>query len=74
MEVYKDQVRQFSITIVQLEKNFQEEQEKRMKLQTDFDDLNKNGKSGHYIILPFAQTIEMFFFLSIEKILNKQNE
>ncbi|CAF4853648.1 unnamed protein product, partial [Rotaria sp. Silwood2] len=44
IEVYKDQVRQFSITIIQLEKNFGEEQEKRIKLQADFDNLNKNDK------------------------------
>jgi hypothetical protein len=43
MEVYKDQVRQFSITIVQLEQNLREEQEKFIKLQTDFDNLNQNG-------------------------------
>jgi hypothetical protein len=44
IQVYKDQVRQFSITIVQLEKSFAEEQEKRIKIQVEFDNLNKNGK------------------------------
>jgi len=44
IQVYKDQVRQFSITIVQLEKSFEEEKEKRIKIQVDFDNLNKNGK------------------------------
>ncbi|CAF0920949.1 unnamed protein product [Rotaria sordida] len=44
IEVYKDQVRQFSITIVQLEKNFGEEQEKRIRLQAQFDNLNKNDQ------------------------------
>ncbi|CAF2782535.1 unnamed protein product [Rotaria sp. Silwood2] len=40
IEVYKDQVRQFSKTIVQLEKNLAEEQEKRMKVQTELDNHN----------------------------------
>jgi len=44
IQVYKDQVRQFSITIVQLEKSLAEEQEKRIKIQVEFDNLNKNGK------------------------------
>ncbi|CAF0844729.1 unnamed protein product [Adineta steineri] len=45
IQVYKDQVRQFSITIVQLEKDLGEEQEKRIKVQTDFDNQNKNANS-----------------------------
>ncbi|CAF4812814.1 unnamed protein product, partial [Rotaria sp. Silwood1] len=44
IEVYKDQVRQFSITIVQLEKSFADEQEKRIKLQVDLDNYNRNDK------------------------------
>ncbi|CAF4026951.1 unnamed protein product, partial [Rotaria sp. Silwood2] len=44
IEVYKDQVRQFSKTIVQLEKNLAEEQEKRMKVQTELDNVDKHRK------------------------------
>ncbi len=53
IQVYKDQVQQFSITIVQLEKNFGEEQEKRIKLQTDLDNLNQNGKNTHIKFIVF---------------------
>ncbi|CAF4129430.1 unnamed protein product, partial [Rotaria sp. Silwood1] len=48
IEVYKDQVRQFSITIVQLEKSFADEQEKRIKLQVDLDNYNRNDKGSSY--------------------------
>lgn len=41
IQVYQDQVRQFSITIIQLEKNFSEEQEKRIRLQSDLDQKGK---------------------------------
>ncbi|CAF4193645.1 unnamed protein product, partial [Rotaria socialis] len=44
VEAYKDQVRQFSITIIQLEKSLGDEQEKRIKLQVDLDNLNKNDQ------------------------------
>ncbi|CAF3923258.1 unnamed protein product [Rotaria magnacalcarata] len=44
VEAYKDQVRQFSITIIQLEKSLGDEQEKRIKLQADLDILNKNDQ------------------------------
>ncbi|CAF4721367.1 unnamed protein product [Rotaria sp. Silwood1] len=48
VEVYKDQVRQFSKTIVQLEKNLAEEQEKRMKIQVELDNVDKRRK-GIYL-------------------------
>ncbi|CAF1098112.1 unnamed protein product [Rotaria sordida] len=44
VEVYKDQVRQFSKTIVQLEKNLAEEQEKRMRIQTELENVDKHRK------------------------------
>ncbi len=44
LDVYKDQVRQFSKTIVQLEKNLAEEQDKRIKIQTELDNVGKKGK------------------------------
>ncbi|CAF3393218.1 unnamed protein product [Rotaria sp. Silwood1] len=47
VEVYKDQVRQFSKTIVQLEKNLAEEQEKRMKIQVDLDNVDKRRKGTY---------------------------
>ncbi|UJR35066.1 hypothetical protein I4U23_027842 [Adineta vaga] len=46
IQVFKDQVRQFSITIVQLEKNFGEEQEKRIRLESDLENLNKNTNNS----------------------------
>ncbi|CAF1184945.1 unnamed protein product [Adineta steineri] len=42
--VYRGQVQQFSKTIVQFEKNLTEEQEKRLKLQTELDAVNKKVK------------------------------
>ncbi len=48
IQVYQDQVRQFSITIVQLEKNLSEEREQQTKLQSNFDQFNKNGKDINY--------------------------
>ncbi|UJR10735.1 hypothetical protein I4U23_014924 [Adineta vaga] len=44
IEVYKGQVRQFSKMIVQLEKNLTEEQDKRVKLQTELDNASKKVK------------------------------
>ncbi|CAF0926556.1 unnamed protein product [Didymodactylos carnosus] len=44
VDIYKEQVRQFSITIVQLEKNLLDEQEKRLKLQDDVEQCNKQSK------------------------------
>ena len=44
MQVYQDQVRQFSITIIQLEKTLSEEREERTKVQSNFDQPNKSGK------------------------------
>ncbi|CAF0940971.1 unnamed protein product [Adineta ricciae] len=41
IRVFKDQVRQFSITIVQLEKTVGEEQEKRIKIETELESSNK---------------------------------
>jgi hypothetical protein len=46
VEVYRDQVRQFSKTIVQLEKNLTDEQEKRFKIQAELDNIGKNGKAS----------------------------
>ena len=46
IEVYKDQVRQFSKNIVQLEKNLAEEQNKRLKLQTELDTNDKSRKNS----------------------------
>ena len=43
--VYKDQVRQFSKTIVQLEKNLKDEQEKLLKLQSDNSKPSKKAAS-----------------------------
>lgn len=49
VEVYKDQVRQFSKTIVQLEKNLKDEQEKLIKLQLEKD---KPGKPIRPTVTP----------------------
>ncbi len=63
IQVYQDQVRQFSITIVQLEKNLSEEREQQTKLQSNFDQSNKNGKDINYS-LTFCIEKSFFFFLS----------
>ena len=44
-DVFKDQVRQFSNTIVQLEKKVQEEQEKRIRAQAELDQLQNQRMS-----------------------------
>jgi len=46
LEVFKDQVRQFSLTIVQLEKKVDEEQEKRIRCQAELDQLNNQIRSS----------------------------
>ena len=46
VEAYKDQVRQFSKNIIQLEKNLAEEQDKRLKLQTELDTNGKTRKDS----------------------------
>lgn len=46
IQTYKDQVRQFSKNIVQLEKNLAEEQDKRLKLQTELDTKGKVRKDS----------------------------
>ena len=49
IEVYKDQVRQFSKTIVQLEKNLTDEQEKYMKIKAELDNTDKKRKGIVFI-------------------------
>lgn len=43
MNVFKDQVRQFSNTIVQLEKKVQDEQEKRIRAHAELDHLQNQS-------------------------------
>lgn len=65
IQVYQDQVRQFSITIIQLEKTLSEEREERTKIQSDFDQPSKTGKniSPSYL---FALRKGFFFSSPIE--------
>jgi len=44
IQVYKDQVQQFSMTIIQLEKDLEEQQNKFEQLQTDSTNLKQNSK------------------------------
>jgi hypothetical protein len=62
IEAYKGQVQQFSKTIIQLEKNLAEEQEKRVQLQTEFDTVGKNGK-GIYLRNKSDKRKMLFFYL-----------
>jgi len=45
IHVYKEQVQQFSKTIIDLEKNLSDEQQKFINLQTEFDLLSKNPRT-----------------------------
>lgn len=45
LQTYKDQVRQFSITIVELQKSLTEKQELYIKLQADFEHFKQQSKT-----------------------------